>query len=354
MLAEGRCDVNRQVLGTAVALPPNRGYSPGGMTKLRIYVDLVAQGEAMELLRAGTAGHQLVFAQAPGGSNLAPAGKDPQLANADVAFGQPDPETVSEAGLLKWLHVSTSGITRYDTPAFRARAAQRRLLVTNSVHVYNDACAVHLLSFILAQARKLPLSLRTRPPLGGPVWSGIRSTSGLLRGETMLILGYGAIARRLTELLRPFDLKVTAFRRNPRGDEGIPMVVPAQLSEALAHADHVVNILPESAETRLFFNSARFALFKPGTVFYNIGRGATVDQNALLEALRSQRLAAAWLDVTDPEPLPEGHPLLSEPSCFITPHVAGGQPHEAKAIVQHFLDNLARFVCGEPLRDRVM
>ena len=91
---------------------------------------------------------------------------------------------------MKWLHLSTSGITRYDTPAFRARAAQRRLLVTNSAHVYNDACAVRLLSFMLAQARKLPLSLRTRPPLGGSVWNGIRSASGLLRGETILILGY--------------------------------------------------------------------------------------------------------------------------------------------------------------------
>ena len=312
------------------------------------------QGRPMELLRAGTAGHQLVFAQAPGGSVLAQAEKDPQLAAADIAFGQPDPEAVSEAARLKWLHVSTSGITRYDTPAFRARAAQRRLLVTNSAHVYNDACAVHLLSFMLAQARKLPLSLRTRTPSGGPGWNGIRSASGLLRGETMLILGYGAIAGRLTELLRPFDLKVMAFRRNPRGDEGVPVVAPAQLSEALAHADHVVNILPESAETRLFFNRARFALLKPGAVFYNIGRGVTVDQDALLEALRSQRLAAAWLDVTDPEPLPDGHPLLSAPACFITPHVAGGQPYEAKAIVQHFLDNLARFVRGEPLIDRVM
>ena len=158
----------------------------------------------------------------------------------------------------------------------------------------------------------------------------------------------------MTELPRPFDLKVTAFRRNPRGDEGVPVVAPAQLSEALARADHVVNILPESVETRLFFNRARSALLKPGAVFYNIGRGATVDQDALLEALRSHRLAAAWLDVTDPEPLPEGHPLLSEPACFITPHVAGGQPNEAKAIVRHFLDNPARFVRGEPLSDRVM
>jgi phosphoglycerate dehydrogenase-like enzyme len=119
-------------------------------------------------------------------------------------------------------------------------------------------------------------------------------------------------------------------------------------------AHHIVNILPESAETRHFFNRARFAAVKPGAIFYNIGRGVTVDQEALLEALRSGRIAAAWLDVTDPEPLPDDHPLWAEPHCFVTPHVAGGHVDEAKTLVRHFLTNLERFVHGEPLLDRVM
>jgi phosphoglycerate dehydrogenase-like enzyme len=93
---------------------------------------------------------------------------------------------------------------------------------------------------------------------------------------------------------------------------------------------------------------------QPGSVFYNIGRGTTVDQNALREALRSGRLQAAWLDVTDPEPLPEDHPLWREPNCFITPHVAGGQRDEVKTLVRHFVDNFQRFVRGTPLFDRVM
>ena len=93
---------------------------------------------------------------------------------------------------------------------------------------------------------------------------------------------------------------------------------------------------------------------KSGAVFYNIGRGTTVDQAALLDALRSGRLAASWLDVTDPEPLPDNHPLWAEPQCFITPHVAGGHAEEAKTLVRHFLKNLDRFVHGLPLLDRVM
>ena len=93
---------------------------------------------------------------------------------------------------------------------------------------------------------------------------------------------------------------------------------------------------------------------KPGATFYNLGRGATVHQDALLAGLRSGRLGAAWLDVTEPEPLPDGHPLWAEPNCHITPHVAGGHTGEAKTLVRHFLKNLERFTRNEPLLDRVM
>ena len=116
----------------------------------------------------------------------------------------------------------------------------------------------------------------------------------------------------------------------------------------------MVNILPDSGSTRQFFNDIRFAGFRPGAVFYNIGRGTTVDQDALLAGLRSGRVGAAWLDVTDPEPLPEGHPLWQEPKCFITPHIAGGHAGETMTLVRHFLDNFQRFIQGEKLVDRVM
>ncbi len=192
-------------------------------------------------------------------SVLAKAERDPQFATVDIAFGQPEPEAIAKAGLLKWIHVSTSGITRYDNPQFRALMAERKIPVTNSASVYNEACAVHALSFMLAQARKLPLALKTRAASGTKAWKDIRGSSGTLRGETVLILGYGAIGRRLAELLRPFDMKVIAYRRKPRGDEGVPVITEANWPGALAEADHVVNILPDSTATRHFFDAARFA-----------------------------------------------------------------------------------------------
>jgi phosphoglycerate dehydrogenase-like enzyme len=324
------------------------------MESLRVYADLALPPDALELLRSGTAGHTLVFPAKPIASVLAKAEPDPQFATVDVAFGQPDTAAIAEAAQLRWIHVSSAGITRYDTPEFRRLAAGRGLALSNSSGVYAEACAVHALSFLLAQARKLPLGLRTRTADGTTPWHALRAASGTLRDETVLLVGYGAIAKRLAELLLPFGVKLIAHRRQPRGDEGLTVVTEGGLPTALANADHVVNILPESPATRRFFDAARFAQLKPGAAFYNLGRGATVDQDALIESLRANQVGAAWLDVTTPEPLPDSHPLWAEPNCFITPHVAGGHTGEASTLVRHFLKNFKRFVRGEPLVDRVL
>jgi phosphoglycerate dehydrogenase-like enzyme len=156
------------------------------------------------------------------------------------------------------------------------------------------------------------------------------------------------------KLLAPFGMRILALRRRPRGDEDVEIIVPHQLPGALAVADHVINILPDNAESRHFINATRLAQMKRGAVFYNIGRGATVEQDALAESLRSAHLDAAWLDVTDPEPLPAGHPLLSAPNCHITPHTAGGHLGEDETLVRHFLENFRRYLAGAELRDRIM
>jgi phosphoglycerate dehydrogenase-like enzyme len=325
------------------------------MSALRIFVDFAPAPDVLELLQQDTRGHQLVFARTPASSVLAKPEPDPQFPTADVAFGQPDPQAIESAGRLKFIQVSSSGITRYDHPQFRTLMAERQIAVCNSASVYSEACALHALSFILGQARNLPLGLKTRTANGTDTWHALRAACTPLSDQTVLIVGFGAIGKRLAEMLAPFHMKVFAYRRKPRGDEGIPIITPGGLARALAkEADHVVNILPDSAETRCFFDAARFSNMKPGAVFYNIGRGTTVDQDALQAALHSGRLKAAWLDVTDPEPLPNHHPLWAEPNCHITPHIAGGHTGEAKTLVRHFLRNLHRFVQGEPLLDRVM
>lgn len=319
---------------------------------LRIFSDLSSDSRINGLLRDGVAPSTLVLPDRPIGSVL--GASDFSLEGIDIAFGQPSAERVLEAASVKWVHVASAGYTRFDTPEFRAAAKARGLILTNSSSVYDEPCAEQLFSYILAQARQLPRSLATHCTNRDPQWQALRNDCRLLRGQSVILLGYGAIARALVRMLAPFEMQITALRRHPSGDEVVTAITEEALSAALATADHVINILPSNAITDGFMTAERFAQMKPGAVFYNMGRGTTVDQSALEHALRSRHLAAAWLDVTTPEPLPDEHPLRHLPNCFITPHVGGGHHNEAESLVRHFLDNTRRYLAGEPLRDRVL
>ena len=149
-------------------------------------------------------------------------------------------------------------------------------------------------------------------------------------------------------------MQLWGVRRVPRGDESIPILSEIEADARLPEVDHVVNILPANDSTAHYFNAARFARCKPGARFYNIGRGATVAQDALLEALRASHLDAAYLDVTDPEPLPVDHPLWTAPNCYVTPHIGGTHSDEEDRLVEHFLKNLRAFEQGRPLIDQVI
>ncbi|GAA5116160.1 D-2-hydroxyacid dehydrogenase [Luteolibacter yonseiensis] len=320
----------------------------------RIFSDSPLSADHARLLVDGAAPHEILFPKKAVASVLAKPEPDPAFALADIAFGQPDLDSIRSSGKLKWLHISTAGFTRYDTPEFRALVAERGIVVTNSSSVYARACADHVFAFMLAQSRLLPEALASQAANGSEEWFRLRSNSVSLRGQHVVILGFGGIATELVKLLVPFEMKITAMRRQPRGDEGFPTVTTEELPAALATADHVINILPDNAASQHFINAERLAQMKPGVIFHNIGRGTTVDQDALLESLRSGHLGAAWLDVTEPEPLPADHPLRSVPNCHITPHIAGGHGDESGTLVRHFLTNLNLYLAGEPLRDRIM
>lgn len=324
------------------------------MPEYQIFSDPKLDAEVFEVLKNGLAPHRLILPEKVASSVLAAGEPDPAFGEADIAFGQPLIESINASEKLKWIHLSTAGFTRYDTADFRAYAKAKGLVVTNSSSVYAEACAEHVFAFMLAQSRRLPASLRLRVPNGHPEWTALRDSYQPLRGQQVLILGFGGIATRLVKMLEPFGMDVVAMRRSPRGDEGVRVVTPENLSGVLATADHVINILPDNPESAAFFNADRFAAMKSGAVFYNIGRGTTVDQGDLFKALKFGDLQAAWLDVTVPEPLPEGHPLWTLENCYITPHTAGGHRNESLTLVKHFLGNFERFLKGEPLVDRVM
>lgn len=302
----------------------------------------------------GAAPHRVVTPPTLAANNLTAGGPDPSLEGADVAFGQPHPKQVIELSRLRWVHLSSAGYTRYDNDSIRTALRNRNAVLTNSSAVYEEPCAEHAMAMMLALARQLPQSLedqRSKPGLWRAATHRIRSR--LLTGESVLVFGYGTIASRLVELLTPLRMNITCVRRRPRGDEGVPTIPVDRADDFLPHADHVMDVLPQNADSDHFFDARRFGLMKQGAAFYNIGRGTTVDQPALVESLRSGRLGAVYLDVTDPEPLPGDHPLWTLPNCFIAPHTAGGSADEFSRLARHFLDNLRRFEKGEQLQDLV-
>jgi phosphoglycerate dehydrogenase-like enzyme len=319
-------------------------------TKLTIWTNANFPPAVMDAIKQGVAAHSFIQSTKPASNILSAGERDDTLSQADIAFGQPDPQQVIASPKIKWVHLTTAGYTRYDTPEFRNAMKSRNTAVTNSSAVFAEPCAQHLLAFIMAGARRLPQAFKTS------AWpqEAMREQCCLLEGQFALIYGYGSIARRLAELLAPLKMKLTGVRRTVRGDETIPTVTLDAAESLLPVADHVIDILPASCETEYFFNADRLPRMKPSAIFYNIGRGSTVDQIILQEMLETCKIAAAYLDVTTPEPLSPDSILWRLDNCFITPHTAGGHSTEFQRSAQHFLDNLKRYIGNQPLNDRII
>jgi len=326
------------------------------MQRLHIWCNQILPPSAREALERGLAGHQISYAEKSSRVNLDTSPPDQVLRESDVAFGQPDPRDIIASPRLKWIHLSTAGYTKYDREDVHTALRVRGGVLTNSSSVYAEPCAQHVLAMMLALARQLPQALidQRDQRWGSHQHSlDLRARCRLLAGDEVLLVGFGAIGRRIVELLAPFGMRITAARRRPDGREAVPTLAMESIDSVLPGIDHVINTLPAGENTDRFFNAGRFARMKHGAIFYNVGRGTTVDQEALAAALNSGNLSAAYLDVTDPEPLPAGHFLWTARNCYITPHSAGGHDDEYERLVAHFLDNLANYSSGQALRDRV-
>ncbi|HTV22615.1 MAG TPA: D-2-hydroxyacid dehydrogenase [Polyangiaceae bacterium] len=315
------------------------------MTSLIVWTNHRMNADQEARLRNATTAHRLLI-----GADATPVA----LAQADAAFGQPPVNEAIASERLRWVQLSSAGYGSYDRPDVREAFSRRGAVLTKSSFVYANPCAEHVLAFMLAGARQLPAAFAEQHGARGWPQGPLRERSRLLTGQRVLFFGFGSIGARLSELLAPFTREMAGVRRSPRRDDPIETFDfdDPRLVARLSAADQVVNLLPGIPETAGYFDAALFARFKPGASFYNVGRGTTVDQSALLAALESRHLGAALLDVTDPEPLPADHPLWRAPNCVITPHTAGGHHDEGDRLVEHFVTNFARFERGEAVRDR--
>jgi phosphoglycerate dehydrogenase-like enzyme len=171
-----------------------------------------------------------------------------------------------------------------------------------------------------------------------------------LADKTVLIVGYGSIGAAIEARLAPFGVKVVRLARTPRKEPEVHAV--SELHSLLPQADIVVTIVPLTSETQGLIGAAEIALMKHGALLVNAARGPVVVTDALTAALEENRIHAV-LDVTDPEPLPAGHPLWSAPNCMITPHVGGSTPEFIHRAFRFGAEQVRRFIAGEELKNVV-
>jgi phosphoglycerate dehydrogenase-like enzyme len=232
---------------------------------------------------------------------------------------------------IRWVQLPSAGVEHWLEKTDRER------LWTSAAGAYALPVAEHALALLLAGTRRLADCARAQ------TWSAPPARP--LDGSTVAIVGAGGIGRALIALLEPLDVDVLAVTRRGRGG-----TLPAdRLPEVLPAAHHVVVAAPATPDTRHIIGAAELDAMRGDAWLVNVARGSLVDTEALVAALAAGSIAGAALDVTDPEPLPDGHPLWSEPRALITPHIANPAATLRHYLAQHVAENVRRFAAGEEL-----
>jgi phosphoglycerate dehydrogenase-like enzyme len=276
----------------------------------------------------------LVQAVRDGGGEPAPLEDAAGVVWAGPADALPElPESV------RWVQLPSAGVESWMKQIHSARDG---VLFTSAAGAYATDVAEHALALLLAGVRGLAHYARTR------TWDP--RDDRLFEGSTVAVLGAGGIGRRFIELLAPHDVEVIAVNRSGREVPGADRVLTAdRLDEVWSTADHFMVGAPATEHTRQLIGAAQLVQMRPHSWIVNIARGALIDTDALVEALQAERIGGAALDVTDPEPLPDGHPLWACERAIITPHVANPPSAQWRKLAERVRENVARFAAGEEL-----
>lgn len=251
-------------------------------------------------------------------------------------------------GRLRWVQTASVGIDFF--PPWIFDIAQ--------VSCARGVAAVPIAEYVLAALLAHNKALDTRWVQGSEAWRrefqrAEQQPLGLLQGQHLGLLGFGAIGRQVAHLALAFGMTVSALRRSPTGDL-LPGVRRAEsLAALLAESDHLVLALPITTETEALLNAQTLAHARPGLHLVNVARGRLIDPAALLAALDQGLLGAATLDAVDPEPLPDGHRLYTHPQVRLSPHLSWSAGKVQQVTSTKVLDNLRRLLAGQPLLDVV-
>ena len=271
-----------------------------------------------------------------------------QLGRAQIILGNPPSGRIGECQSLRLLQLSSAG-----TDGFTGGVLPKGAVLTNSTGAYGLAISEHMLGVTLQLMKNLS---RYQDNQRAHRWESCGGVQGIA-GSTALIIGLGDIGCEYAKRFRALGGRTIGVRRSAHGkpEEVDEIYQIDALDGLLSQADVVALSVPGGAATYHLMNTERISKMKPSAILLNVGRGTAVDTDALCEALRQGRILGAGLDVTDPEPLPPGHPLWDCPNALITPHVSGGYqlPETFERVVRIAGENLRRFLAGTALLNEV-
>jgi phosphoglycerate dehydrogenase-like enzyme len=239
---------------------------------------------------------------------------------------------------VRWIHTLGTGIDRFPLDALGDR------ILTCARGASAIPMAEWTLAVMLAFEKQLPGTWVSEPPEN---WN--MAQLGSLHGKTLGLIGLGGIGEAIAARALPFDMRLRAIRRTLEPSRSPDVELTRDLFDLIASADHLVVTAPATPATRHLIGRDALARVKPGVHLVNISRGALIDQEALREALDDGRVAAASLDVADPEPLPAGHWLYAHPKVHLSPHVSWSMPGALDGILDTFAENLRRYAAGKTL-----
>lgn len=267
---------------------------------------------------------------------------DAEIGWFDLHNKAPMLEAVAAARGLKWLNSVYAGLDFLPLEEMRARG----VTLTNGTGLTAIQVAEFAVLGMLAIAKNYPAVVRAQD---AGEWLNAAPGIRDLAGSKALILGLGAIGKRIAEALKGLEVEVTAVRRN----KAPGVLTPDEWRGRLGEFDWIVLTVPGTPETEGMIGAVEIASMKRDAVVVNFARANVVDQDALVAALQERRIYAAMLDVTDPEPLPAGHPLWALDNAHITMHLSGiPTPQSMLRAVERFAENCTRYRAGEPLEPR--
>lgn len=271
-----------------------------------------------------------------------------ELADADAFIGEPTPEMVRAGKNLKWVQIMSAGAERVLFLSGGNDLRDSNIVLTNNRIVQGPEIADHALALLLCLSRGLNTFIGDRKT---ETWDP-RNYHGIeLNGKTAVIIGMGGIGQQIATRAWAFGMNVIGvdLQDYPISPFVKRMVKPDQLDEVLPEADVLFISAPHTEQSHKMVGPKQFSLLKKGSYFVAVSRGGVYDMPSLVKALDEQRLAGAGVDVTDPEPLPKGHPLWNFNNAIITPHIAGRSDRDRARMVNTIKENIARFADGKPL-----